>query len=252
MREVLVLATATVAAAGPCLAAHAEPHPAPQVRAVAPGGALQPFEAHYRVSYRGLSVGGSTLRLSRGDGETWIYESRNLARGLARLAFPDPITQTSRFRLHDGAVQPLAYSNDDGSRATDRDVKLAFDWSAHRVTGTAQDRGVDVPLKPGTQDALSVQIALMRELAAGREPREFLLIDKDEIKEYRYEREGDIQLDTALGRVPTVVYRSQATGSSRVTRMWLAPSLGYLPVRAEQRRGTRVDFALEIDRVEGR
>ncbi|MGH8260438.1 MAG: DUF3108 domain-containing protein, partial [Steroidobacteraceae bacterium] len=104
----------------------------------------------------------------------------------------------------------------------------------------------DQPLEAGTQDPLSVQIALMRQLAAGKEPTHFLLFDKTETADYRYTREDKVQLDTALGRLETVVYRSDRPDSDRVMRFWLAPSLDWLPVQAERKRRGRTEFELRI------
>jgi hypothetical protein len=86
----------------------------------------------------------------------------------------------------------------------------------------------------------------MCEVANGRSPTGFWLIDKDEVKEYQYARESTQTLDTPLGKVETIVYRSSRTGSDRVTRLWLAPSLGHLPIAAERKRGDRVDFSLKL------
>ena len=80
-------------------------------------------------------------------------------------------------------------------------MSLKFDWDAHKVTGTAENKSVDQPLAPGVQDSLSVQVALMCALAAGNVPASFRLIDKDEVKEYQYTREGEAKLDTAVGKL---------------------------------------------------
>jgi hypothetical protein len=165
---------------------------------------------------------------------------------LFRLAFPDAITQRSEFSLAADGVRPSRYHADDGSANSKRSVTLSFDWNTMRVTGTAEGKPVDAPLKPGTQDGLSVQIALMYELAAGRSPQHFWLINKDEVTNYEYMREGMATLDTPLGTLETIIYRSQRPGSSRVTRLWFAPSLGYLPVRAQQLRRGKPEFALSI------
>jgi hypothetical protein len=208
--------------------------------------ALQPFTGTYAVEWRGMNAGTSTLELIRLGGNDYSYRSRNVARGFFRLAFPDAITQTSNFSLVDGVVRPASYRADDGSTNKKRAIALDFDWNAMRVTGMAEGKPVDQPLKPGTQDSLSVQIALLRELAAGRLPRQFWLINKDEVTNYDYVREGTEILDTPLGKLETVMYRSQRTGSSRTTRLWFAPSLGYLPVRAQQLRRGKPEFALTI------
>jgi len=208
--------------------------------------APQPFTATYTVEWKGMSAGISTLELARDDSGGYIYRSKNLARGIFRVAFPDAITQTSTFDVKGGTVIPRKYESDDGSKKTDRDVSLTFDWDAKRARGTAEDKPVDAPVKPGTQDALSVQMQLMMELAAGKSPTSFWLIDKNEAKEYQYTREKTESVDTPLGKLDTVVYKSQRTGSDRFMRFWLAPSLGYVPVKAERRRGDKLDFGLKI------
>lgn len=206
----------------------------------------QPFVGTYTVEWRGMNAGTSTLELVLKGGADYSYRSSNVARGLFRLAFPDAITQQSDFSIVNDVVQPSTYRADDGSEDKERSIILHFDWKAMRVTGTAENKSVDQPLKPGTQDGLSVQIALMRELAAGRSPQVFWLINKDEVTDYQYTNEGNATLDTPLGKLETVVYRSQHPGSSRVTRLWFAPALGYLPVRAQQSRRGKPEFTLNI------
>lgn len=207
---------------------------------------VQPYSASYSVEWRGMGAGTSTVELAKLEDDRWTYTSRNLARGLFKLALPNPITQSSVFRIRDGKVVPLTYRVDDGSKATTRDISLDFNWQAGRVTGTAEDESVDVEVPAGAQDALTAQIVLMRELLAGREPGTLRLIDKDEVKVYDYVREGNERLKTPLGDMDTVIYRSARQGSNRVTRLWLAPSLGYVPVRAQQKRGERTEFTMMV------
>jgi hypothetical protein len=47
-----------------------------------------------------------------------------------------------------------------------------------------------------------------------------------------------------------VIFRSSREGSTRVTRLWLAPSLGYIPVRAQQKRGDRTEFTMMVRSLE--
>jgi hypothetical protein len=211
---------------------------------------LVPFTATYGVEWRGMGAGTSTLELSPLDGDRWSYHSRNTARGVFRLAFPNAITQTSIFRIEDGRVVPLVYLAEDGTRNTGRDVALDFNWSEKRVTGTAENEAVNLALAPGMLDALSVQIALMRELAAGRTPQRFTLIDKDEVKYYDYTLEGEERVRTPLGEFDTRVYTSQREGSNRLTRLWLAPSLGWVPVRAQQTRGGKTEFSMALRKLD--
>jgi hypothetical protein len=230
----LILATAAISFAPRAWGAASEPPPP------------APFLAKFAIEWKGLTAGYSTLELTRTALDTYTYRSRNVARGIFRLAFPDAISQTSTFSIVSGAVRPSSYEADDGTRNSDQAVTLQFDWHTRRVKGTAAKKPVDVALEPGTQDAMSVQIALMVELAAGRSPTSFWLMDNDEIKEYQYVREGSDTLNTPIGKLDAVIYRSERAGSDRVTRLWLAPQLGYLPVRAERRRKDKIDFELTI------
>ena len=206
----------------------------------------QPFHAEYDVVWKGINAGTSTLELTRDPANGWIYISRNVARGLFKLALPGEILQRSRFALDNGQPRPKQYSADDGTSDTSRDVDLRFDWASGRVRGTSEGKPVDLAIRENLQDPMSVQIALMQALAAGEQPQRFFLADKDEIKEFLYELEAPLRLATALGELDTVVYGTRRPGSDRVTRLWLAPSLGYVPVQAERRRGTKLEWSMRI------
>jgi hypothetical protein len=197
-----------------------------------------------------MGAGTSTLQLTRTSPTEFTYQSSNTARGLFRLAIPDTITQVSHMTMVDGKVRPLSYTGDDGSSDTDKDVSLKFDWTAMRVTGTAENKPVDVALTPGVQDSLSVQVALMCALAVHESPKSFQLIEKSEIKEYQYTHEGNATLETPAGKLDTVVYTSQRKGAKRLTRLWIAPSLGFLPVRAEQVNKGKRELQLQLKSVE--
>ena len=210
----------------------------------------QPFKVTLDVEWRGMGAGTSTLQLTRKSATEYTYRSSNTARGVFKIAIPDTITQVSEFTVVDGKVRPLTYLGDDGSSDTDRDVSLKFDWATRRVTGTAENNPVDEPIEPGVQDSLSVQVALMCALAVGQSPKSFQLIDKDKVKEYQYTHEGNATLDTPVGKLETVVYTSQRTGANRLTRLWIAPSLGFLPVQAEQIRKGKRELQLKVRAVE--
>lgn len=206
---------------------------------------LQPFHARYGIVWRGFNAGTTELELKR-DGDQYVYISRANARGMFRAFFSEEITQTSWFTLNENGVRPVRYRADDGSEDTERDITLEFDWRANRVRGTAEDKPVDVALEPSAQDAMSIQIALMRDLLAGAQPSKYRLFDKDKIKEYTYTLEGEARVKTALGELDTVIYRAQRSGSKRVTRMWYAPSLGFVGVRGEQLRDGKREWLMEI------
>ncbi len=208
---------------------------------------VQPFAGSYSVNWHGLNAGTTDIELQRDGGGGYRYESRANARGMFRAFFSDEIRQTSWLELNEDGVRPVRYRADDGSDDTERDIALDFDWASGRVSGTAEQKEVALAVAPGTQDAMSIQIAVMRDLARGARPAVYVMLDKDRIKEYRYILEGEATLKTAIGELPTVVYRSERVGSSkRATRTWYAPSLGFVPVRAERLKDGKREWLMEI------
>jgi hypothetical protein len=209
---------------------------------------LKPFEATYKWIWHGMTVAISSVRLERQGDNKWVYRSKSEPRGLGRMFSERPI-QESVLQVTDDGVHPLSYKADDGTSATKRDANVQFDWEHKRVTGVYEDTKVDMPLQPGIQDDLSIQIALMVELLRGHTPDKLLLINGNALREYRYARDGEETLKTPLGDIPTLIYRSEKQNSPRVTRFWCAPSLGYVPLRVQQKRNDDVEWTMEIQSV---
>jgi len=206
---------------------------------------LRPYEASYRGIWHGMTVAVSDLKLEH-TGDTWTYSSSSSPRGVGHLAagiFPP--RQVSVVRVTSAGVQPVSYKSEGGDRA--KSIDLKYDAGAHRVTGTYEGTPVDLPLTPEVQDDASVELALTVELLAGRTPKSFRIIDRDTTREYQFARDGEATLQTPLGAIPTVVYRSQKSGSPRITRFWCAPDRGYIPIKVEQTRGAQVQWTMEID-----
>lgn len=217
------------------------------VTATARAEALKPYQAAYQGIWHGMTVAVSNLRLEK-SGDTWTYSSKSAGRGLGRLASGLSPDQTSVAKVVGDSIQPQSYRSGGGdARHT---IELKYDWQAKRLTGNYEGTAVDLPLTPGVQDDASVQLALMTALLAGKTPDKFQLIDKNNVREYRFTREGEANLRTPLGDVPTVVYRAQKKNSPRITRFWCAPGKGFVPMKVEQTKGDDVQWTLQIESLE--
>lgn len=220
------------------------------VGAAAPPTELRSFDASYLWAYHGMTVALSELSLVRRDSETWVYSSRSSPRGIGHLFSERPTMQSVMRVTEASGVQPLSYRAQAHTSSTRRDIQVSFDWERSRVTGVYEDKVIDLPLAPGTQDDLSVQIALMVELLRGGSPESFLLLDRDGAREYQYTREGPETIDTRLGRTATIVYKSSKQYSPRVTRFWCDPQRGFLPLRVQQSKNGHIDWTLQIQSAE--
>src|SRR5579871_5499572 len=192
---------------------------------------LQPFQAGYLWYWHGAPIAYSQVNLQHQADDRWLYSSTTRPRGIGRLYPMRPDLQ-SLMRITPDQVLPQHFKVTGSGRGHDSDV--TFNWQTLRATGLYEGVPIDEPITPGTQDDLSVQIAMLTKLLAGEMPDRLMEIVKDGVREYDYVREGEEQLSTALGPVEAVIYASHHPGSPRTTRFWCAPSLGYIPLQVQQ------------------
>ena len=207
---------------------------------------LTPFQASYAWTWHGARVAVSTLRLEQRADGSWIYSSHSEPRGLGFL-YPVRPKLESVMRIVDDGIQPLHYRATDGTSANERGADVTFDWDAAHASGIYENVKVDLPLKAGVQDDLSIQVALMYALRQGRVPATLSMIDKNSIRDYSYRQQGTATITTRLGSIDTVIYASHHEGSPRTTRFWCAPSRGYVPMRVEQQRLDEVEWSMAIE-----
>ena len=203
---------------------------------------IAPFSARYQADWKSINVGTSDLELKQ-DTEPghYLYTWSITAHGIFRL-YRDEVTQKSWLSINADHVRPEKYRAEDGSSS----VNLDFDWDGGHVRGTSENKPVDLTLKEGTQDLLSIQVGVMLGLKKGNLPKTFQIIDKDKLKEFIYTQEGTANIRTALGQLDTIIVESRQAGNNRILRMWFAPSLGFVPVQAERTRDGKLEFAMRI------
>jgi hypothetical protein len=212
----------------------------------------KPFSATYAVSYRGISAGTITFTFSH-DPATgrYAYETHPNPGALARLFVSSAAVERSVMQIDDSGTRPIEWQLDDGKTSKAKDGELHFDWSRNSVTGTIEGEPVNLTAEPGTQDRSSIQIAVTTALLRGVDPGTIALIDDNRIKRYVYTKKEQATVDSALGKLDTVIYEStREGGSSRTSRFWMAPSLEYLPVRAEQIRKGKVETVMVLQKVD--
>ncbi|HUY84724.1 MAG TPA: DUF3108 domain-containing protein [Steroidobacteraceae bacterium] len=241
------IAAALLIAAGFASAASAASDAASATAATGDEAGIAPFSAHYVAQWKDISVASSDLVLKRAPGAgSWVYTWRISARGIFRLFYKHDVVQTSWFRVRGALVRPQKYQAVDGASH----LSVRFDWRAGRVRGTVAGKPLDIAVQEGTQDIMSIQVQVMRDLQQGNLPARFWILDKDKIKDFEYTREGGARLRTELGELDTVVVASRRVGDSRVLRMWFAPSLNFVPVQAERRRDGKLEFAMRIQKLQ--
>lgn len=208
-----------------------------------------PYTASYSVKYRGISAGLLHFELRAEEPGRLVFQTRPEP-GLFARAFVGPKgIERSVMQIDEHGIRPLTWFVDDGRSGQREDADLVFAWDKGVVRGTMKGEAVERPTEPGLQDRLSVQIAAMTALLRDDEPGTIPLLAEKENRNYEYTRVGTQRISTFAGEFDTVVYESTRPGSSRLSRVWHAPDLGFIPVRAEQLRNGRVETVMEMVKV---
>lgn len=215
-----------------------------------PARALAPFEAIYDVRNGGSTIGEARMVLSRSGTDGFLYESTTRATGLLALFLKGDIVESSRWRDLPSGPRPDTYLYRREGRP-ERGQSLQFDWQNGVVAGTQGGQPVRTTLPAGTLDRLLVQLALMRDLASGRERLEYRVADGAQIKTYVFNVVGTEDVETPAGRYRTVkaVRLKDGDGSPAAYTFWCAPDLGYLPVRVDKGNGDEDGLKLHLRRV---
>ncbi|MFL6576119.1 MAG: DUF3108 domain-containing protein [Povalibacter sp.] len=207
----------------------------------------EPFTATYAVTFRGIS-GGNLIMQWRHDAQNghYIFETHANPSTLARLFVSGAAYERTTLETTPEGVRPIQWEVDDGKSGDKNDGKLEFNWSAKTATGTYEGKPVSLQLEPGMVDRQSIQIGVMINLLRGEEPGSVDMVNGDSVRRYTYTRIKTESVTTKLGTFDAVVYESTRPNSSRVSRVWHAAALGFVPVRAEQVRKGKVETVMEL------
>jgi hypothetical protein len=214
------------------------------------GQGLRAHDVLYQFLFKGVSGGELELKLRPDTApDSWIYETHAHPNFLASFFVSSNSVERGWFRVTPAGVEPQRYHIDDGSSDKSNSSDLSYDWARGRVTGMARGQPLDLEIGPGTQDVMSIRAVVLVDLLAGREPHEYAMLDGRELKHYVYTRVGTAKLKTDIGEFDTVIYKSDrkdSDGRGRIWQYWYAPSLGWLPLRAEQREDGKTRMTLAI------
>lgn len=200
---------------------------------------LTPHRAQYKVRISIVSGKLDTELRATEDG----YVARHVIRptGLSRILAGGSVEVTSAFRSDADGLKPVAYDAID-TISDDPEAHIRFDWTANRATGTVGGQDVEFQLDGISHDSVSIQYELMRDLLDGGPDANYVLFDVDEMRVANVTTAEAKTVETGAGRFEVVGVRHQKAGSSRVTTLWCAPELGFLPVIIERHRKGKLLF----------
>jgi hypothetical protein len=211
---------------------------------------LTPYTARYQVTYRGLSGGEIEFKLKKYSADRYQFSSHLLPNFLGSMFASDHAEDTTLLMLENGTTKPLQFRSEDGKKNTDKDIQYDFNWLDRQVKGHYKNEDFALALSTDVQNRLSIQLAASLSLQAGKEPGKLIMLERNELQEYTVIKQGTEKILTKAGEFDTVILHSERTGSTRSTRYWYAPSLGYIPVKAERVSKGKVDIVMELKAIQ--
>ncbi|MBU6958311.1 DUF3108 domain-containing protein [Pseudomonas sp. CVAP len=191
---------------------------------------LQPFSASYTADWKQLPMSGSAERsLSKNDNGSWTlnFKASMLVASL---------TEESTLKLDKDALLPQSYRFERGGLGKAKKVNLDFDWTTKMVTGTDRGDPVKVPLNTGMLDKSTYQLALQRDVAAGKKSMSYQVVEGEDTDTYDFRVIGSEKVQTKAGSVDAIKVERvrDPTQNKRITEMWFAKDWGYILVALRQ------------------
>ncbi|WP_295517594.1 DUF3108 domain-containing protein [uncultured Stenotrophomonas sp.] len=231
----------------PVVEAPAEP-PLPTLPAMAwEPPPLQPFSATYQAFYKGKEAGDATMQVTHTGGNQWRVDMQVVGRRGFASVLGLNLEQSTVFDVRNGVYAPLSQSTVRKGLFLGKKAVGTYNWE----TGTAQwtgdvkkDRAKPIPLQPGDQSALLLNLSLMRDARPGV-AMHYRYVELGKVRQHDYQAAAQTE-NVEVGDLSynaLKVYRTN--GGNNETILWIANGVP-TPVRILQREDgeDRVDLRL--------
>jgi len=211
---------------------------------------LHPFSASYTADWKQLPMSGSAERsLTKNDNGSWTLNFK------ASMMIAS-LTETSVIRFDKDALQPVSYTFERGGLGKTKKINLDFDQTAKKVTGFENKDPVNVALQSGMLDKSTYQLALQRDVAAGKKSMSYNVVEGTDVDTYDFRVIGPEKVQTKVGSIDAIKVERvrDPTQSKRITQMWFAKDQGGILValRQVETDGKEYNIMLQDGTVDGK
>lgn len=215
--------------------------------ASAPALAMKPFTADYQADYMGMQATGKMILAPAGDNR-WKYSLDVTGMGAQ-------LRQSTVFEAHDGQWRPL--SSNDSQQGTSglaamlvkkKSVDAKYDWDKGeaRWSGDVKpERAGPVKLQPGDLDGMLMNLALVRDVAAGK-PLNYRLVEDGKIRQQSFKVAGKEAVQVG-GKPQQAIKLVREDGDKQIIA-WVVEGLP-VPARILQRRDGQDHIDLKLQSV---
>lgn len=214
-----------------------------------PAAALPEFDAVYDFERGRITIGETRLKLERTQDDIYRYTSESRAVGLISVFVDDVIREESIFHF-DGGFWPVSYNYRHLGSDKNRNESIAYDWTDRvaRINYRGHESATD--LAPGMLDRFLLQLAITVDAQDGELRKQYRVIDNARIMDFRVRGGETEKVRTPAGEFETLRVERVDDDRDKTLRLWLAPTLDYLPVRIEQEKRNEEPMRLVLKKID--
>lgn len=205
-----------------------------------PAFAMHPFSADYEASWKGVQAN-ARMTLAPAGGGRWSYEvSVGNTLGSSR--------QVTVFDEQGDVLRPLSGTDSTQVLIKKSHKQATYDWARGeaRWSGDVKpDRTGPVKLQPGDLDGMLLNLALVRDVAAGK-PLRYRMVDNGTARMQVYQNLGTETI-TVAGQPRTATKVARNSDDKQVIA-WIVDGLP-VPARILQRKGGKNELELVLKAV---
>ena len=210
------------------------------------------YTATYYVDKLGTTVGRSTIALVQDDKEIHYSQHVELV-GFVSLFKKDRVAENSWItKQNDGTLRFKKYQYVHSNSKKNRDSLIEATWTSAEdetpigeLTGHSRGNAVSLKTSEPIWDTLSFQLALINDVSDKNDSYDYNVISRGQIKQYQFSIIGEESIEIEDKAYKTI--KLERHSGNKATKIWLAPSLNYVPVLIEQYKDDDLDSTMTLD-----
>ncbi len=206
------------------------------------------FQAIYNAQLKQVD-GQVMMTLKKEQDNLYSYEIITRPSGFWRVIIDGSIREKSTFVFNDGLVQSKTYELTDTIRSKPRQSLAIFDWDNLLLSGNYKDRKFELPLNIDVIDRATLQIAIIANSQGPNLSSDYYILDRDKVLKVQVNKKDTVNVRVPFGEFETIEIQHRSEQSEITNSLWLAPELGYIPIKIAQKEDGKIVFSASLSQL---
>ena len=203
------------------------------------------FQAIYNAQLKQVD-GQVMMTLKKEQDNLYSYEMITRPSGFWRIIIDGSIWEKSTFSLENGVVRSKTYELKDTIRSKPRQSSATFDWDNLLLSGHYKNRKFELPLNNYVIDRVALQIAIILSSQQGNNSSEYYILDRDKLLKVQVNNKEIVNIRVPFGEFEAIKIDHASEASDSINSLWLAPELGYIPIKIAQKKDGKTVFSASL------